>query len=256
MPPLSRLLSPALLVATTLGLPHVALAANGHVSITKNGGNICMISNGLPNHSTGRFPNRGNPNSIHAQNIKVCVPQNPKKGSQAKFVRGSIGFALNGVMIRPGTADFYDASSRRGFSRQGNRNWRLEGMGAHELLGMDANNAHVDERGLYHYHGKPTGFLSGNNSTLVGYAADGFEIHYAGSSVISGYSLVAGIRKDGPGGRHDGTYEQDWQFTGGSGKLDQCNGGMLNGQFVYFVTDSYPYVPRCLWGKVSSGFGR
>ena len=256
MPTLPRLLSPALLLAATFALTQGVIAANDHVSITKNHGKICMASNGLPNHSTGRFPNRGNPNSIRAQNIKVCVPENPKKGSQAKFIRGSIGFALNGVMIRPGTVDFYDASSPRGFSRRGNKNWRLEGLGARELLGMDANNAHVDERGLYHYHGKPNGFLNGTNSTLVGYAADGFEIHYAGSRIKSGYSLKSGTRKDGPGGRHDGTYEQDWQYTGGTGKLDQCNGGTLNGKFVYFVTDSYPYVPRCLWGKVSSGFGR
>jgi hypothetical protein len=61
----------------------------------------------------------------------------------------------------------------------------------------------------------------------------------------------------GPGGKHDGTYVQDWQFTGGStGTLDKCNGGQLNGKFVYFVTDSYPYFPHCAWGKVSRDFAR
>ena len=124
------------------------------------------------------------------------------------------------------------------------------------MLGLDQNNAHVDRRGLYHYHAKPTGLLKGGNSSLIGFAADGFEIHYVGSGARSGYTLKPGNRNGGPGGRHDGTYVQDWQYTGGAGKLDQCNGGTLNGKFVYFVTDSYPYFPHCAWGKVSRDFGR
>ena len=133
---------------------------------------------------------------------------------------------------------------------------RGDGKGAGAMLGLDQNNAHVDHRGLYHYHAMPTGLLKGNTSTLVGFAADGFEIHYVGSKAKSGYSLKPGNRSGGPGGRHDGTYLQDWQFTGGTGTLDQCNGGRLDGRFVYFVTDSYPYFPHCAWGEISRDFAR
>lgn len=233
-----------------------AHAASGSVSITKSRGEICMVSNGLPDHSTGTFPNAGNPNRISAQVIEVCVPENPVKTSKATELRGSTGFALNGVMIRPGTADYYDPSSPRGFSRDSASGWKLDGMGAGLILGLDQNNAHVDNRGLYHYHGKPNGLLKGSNATLVGFAADGFEIHYVGASALPGYTLKPGNRKNGPGGVHDGTYVQDWQYTGGSGTLDECNGGMLNGKFVYFVTDSYSYFPHCAWGKVSRDFLR
>jgi len=233
-----------------------AHSASGSVSITKSRGKICMTSNGLPDHATGRFPNAGNPHRIAAQFIEVCVPENPVKTSRATELRGSTGFALNGVMIRPGTADYYDPSSPRGFSRNPASGWKLDGKGAGAMLGLDQNNAHVDQRGLYHYHAKPTGLLKGGNSTLIGFAADGFEIHYVGSGARSGYTLKPGNRNGGPGGKHDGTYVQDWQYTGGGGKLDQCNGGTLNGKFVYFVTDSYPYFPHCAWGKVSRDFGR
>jgi hypothetical protein len=169
--------------------------------------------------------------------------ENPVRTARATELRGATGFALNGVLIRPGTADYYDPSSPRGFSRDPASGWKLDGKGAGSLLGLDQNNAHVDHRGLYHYHANPTGLLKGRTSTLVGFAADGFEIHYVGSRARSGYTLKPGNRQGGPGGRHDGTYVRDWQFTGGTGTLDQCNGGKLDGRFVYFVTDSYPYFP-------------
>jgi hypothetical protein len=250
-----------LLVAgvTTTGIiagTFTAEAASGSVSITKSRGKICMVSNGLPNHSIGKFPNSGNPHRIKAQHIEVCVPEKPVKTKRATTLRGSTGFALNGVMMRPGTADYYDPSSPRGFSRNKASGWLLDGKGAARKLGLDSNNAHVDQRGLYHYHAKPSGLLGSTKSSLVGFAADGFEIHYVGSRAKSGYTLKPGNRKGGPGGKHDGTYVQDWQYTGGSGKLDKCNGGALNGKFVYFITDSYPYLPHCVWGKVSGSFRR
>jgi len=165
-----------------------------------------------------------------------------------------MGVALNGVQIRPGTADYYDASSRRGFSRDSSSGWNLEGIGARDKLGMDQNNAHVDERGLYHYHGIPKVLVSDSSSSLMGYAADGFEIHYAGNQQSASYQLKSGTRPNGPGGRYDGTYNEDWEYVAGSGSLDQCNGGTLNGKFVYFATDTYPFYPRCLWGEASKDF--
>ena len=81
--------------------------------------------------------------------------------------RGSVGIALNGVQFRPGTADYYDAQSPRGFSRDSSSGWNLEGLGARELLGMDNNNAHVDNRGLYHYHGVADVIVSKKASLMI-----------------------------------------------------------------------------------------
>lgn len=246
------LLSSMLVATTTQG----AFAHDNEVSITRQNGQVCIAANGLPNHATGRFPNRGNPNRISAQHVRYCVTQNPVKGRSAHWRRGSVGVALNGVAIRPGTADYWDPRSPRGFSRDRSSGWNLEGIGASDKLGMDANNAHVDERGLYHYHGVPTGYLKTASDTLIGYAADGFEIHYVGAKARSGWTLKTGTRPSGPGQRYDGTYNQDWEYTGGAGTLDQCNGGTLNGEFVYFATDTYPFYPRCLWGRPSADFRR
>ena len=224
------------------------------VNITKTASKICIKSNGLPNHQIGRFPNRGNPHSVRAQRISICVPSKPAKKSKATDIdRGSIGIGLNGVMFRPEAADYWDPNSPRGFSRR-NTGWRLEPMGPRNIFGLDRNNAHVDRRGLYHYHGKPVGLLSKLQGSLVGYAADGFEIHYVGSGANSGWRLKNGNRPGGPGGRHDGTYVEDYEYAGGNETLDRCNGGSIGGRFVYFITDTFPFYPRCLWGNIAGGF--
>ena len=244
-----------LLVTFFLSTTAFQLSANeNRVSMSVDKEQRCISSNGLPDHNTGTFPNSGNPNSISKQTINLCMPINPSKGNTAQQVRGSIGVALNGVQIRPGTADYYDASSRRGFSRDRSSGWNLEGLGARELLGMDNNNAHVDNRGLYHYHGVAPVIIKKLKDSLLGYAADGFPIHYLAEQYTSSYQLKSGIRATDPGGKHDGTYNQDWQFVKGTGDLDQCNGAFIEGKYRYFATDNYPFFPRCLWGEISADF--
>ena len=249
MKPLAVLLSGLTVLAGATMLGDVVQAA----SWTETANHRCVTSDGLPNHSTGQFPTSGNPHRITRQTIRYCMPLNPVKGSTPQDQRGSIGVAINGVTIRPGTADWWDSSSRRGHSRDRSSGWNLEGLGAAEMLGMDMNNAHVDERGLYHYHGVAAAVTSGRSS-LFGIAADGFEIHLAGPAQRSSWQLKPGTRPSGPGGRYDGTYVQDWEYVAGSGTLDQCNGGQLEGRFVYFATQTYPFFPRCLWGQASADF--
>lgn len=245
------------LAATTVTvgvLSAQAIAASNAVRITETNGQRCVISNGIPDHQTGQFPNNGNPHSISTQDVKLCVDATPVKGSTAKDMRGTIGFALNGVIIRPGTADWYDGSSSRGHSRDRSSGWNLDGVGAREMLGLDSNNAHVGPNGEYHYHAPSDGILASAEGTLIGYAADGHEIHYMGSQVASSWQLKSGTRGTAPGGQYDGTYNQDFHYVAGSGNLDQCNGGSMNGKYVYFATDNYPFFPRCAYGEISSDF--
>ena len=53
----------------------------------------------------------------------------------------------------------------------------------------------------------------------------------------------------------DGTFSQDWEYVVGSGDLDECNGIILDGTYAYFITEGYPYVPRC-WNGESAVEGR
>ena len=55
-----------------------------------------------------------------------------------------------------------------------------------------------------------------------------------------------------------GHFIQDWQYVDGSGDLDECNGrfGVTpefpDGSYHYYITESYPFVQRCVKGEVSA----
>lgn len=229
-------------------------AHGNQAKVTVKGDQRCITSNGTPPHDIGRFPTRGNPNSFNTQSIKICVDATPAQTGRTVTRTNASGITLTGIMLRPGTAEFYDASSRRGFSRNRASGWQVEGMGGADMLGMDHANAHVDKRGLYHYHAPANVWTGDLHGSLIGYAADGFEIHYVGGGAQSSYQLKSGNRNGGPGGRHDGTYVQDWIYKAGSGNLDECNGAEVEGRYVYFATDSFPFFPRCFKGTVSRDF--
>ena len=230
-------------------------SAENNVTISQNLGRLCIASNSIPHHAIGKFPNRSNPHSIREQKVEFCVPNTPIKNTKPRFVKGTIGIALNGIQFRPNTAGYYDPSSKSGHSRNGDKRWSLDIFGAKNKLGLDEYNGHVGPNGLYHYHGIAKALITTSGNSLIGFAGDGFEIHYLGEKVTSGYKLKSGNRPSGPGGNYDGSYNEDYEHHSSAGSLDECNGGELNGKFVYFVTNSYPFVGRCLWGEISSGFG-
>jgi hypothetical protein len=143
--------------------------------------------------------------------------------------------------------------------------------------GSTSYNAHVQPDGTYHYHGIPTGVLAaeGGNSVpaLIGWAADGFPIYgpygysnpeqkSAVKKLKSSYRVKNGTRPNGPGGRYNGKFTQDWAYVAGTGDLDQCNGRFAvtpeypNGTYHYVLTDSFPYIPRCWMGSADSSFKR
>jgi hypothetical protein len=130
-------------------------------------------------------------------------------------------------------------------------------------LGLDENHGHPKIKGQYHYHGIPTGLIKvlrrkgyTQEPLLIGFAADGFPIYYD-SKVDSQYRLRQGYRPEGaPQGKFDGTFCQDFEFIASStpGALDECNGRFgttpefPEGIYHYFITKSYPEIPRMFKG--------
>ncbi len=139
--------------------------------------------------------------------------------------------------------------------------------------------------GYYHLHGMPEGYIArlgkGNKTmTLIGFAVDGFPIYArygytnlnnisSGVTVMkSNYRIrsVAELAAAGYSGRPSasiapyGSFEQDWVFDASGtttpvGDLDACNGRFSVtpespniAVYHYYITDSYPYVPRCVFG--------
>ncbi|MDF1860876.1 MAG: YHYH protein [Verrucomicrobiales bacterium] len=244
------------------------------VDIREQGNTRAVESNGIPDHRVGRFPNRKNPHEIQEQSYEIEIPLDPSPAEQPTFIHERegrefrvFGVTLDGVMLEPGTAETWMGSRESG--------WNYEALGGAVPLGLDANYGHVQPGGNYHYHGLPTGLMkrlgyrSGEHSPLIGWAADGFPIYalygYSdpndSSSVIeemkTGYRLKSGQRpggKTGPGGKYDGAFVQDYEFAGGAGALDECNGRFCvtpeypEGTYAYFLTREWPVVPRAFRG--------
>lgn len=242
-----------------------------------------LASNGVPNHdvSGGTFATR-----LSAQNTAHSFPLAPSATGMTT-VR-TPAYALNGVRFEPGTAgtcpDTATSDMNCSYGPGGPGSWRMEALPGSVSpwkfdFGTDANLAHTQPTGEYHYHGVPTGLLAklnptnANAMTLVGFATDGFPVYARlgytvatdKNSALKAMSGSYRVKSTPDANRPSTTYfpmghfVQDWQYVAGSGDLDECNGrfGVTpefpNGIYHYYLTDSYPFVQRCVKGSVPAG---
>jgi hypothetical protein len=241
-----------------------------------------LAANGIPDHDAGTFPNVDNPNTISAQTVAATYTLTPTETSTVTTLggpRGATGYILNGIKIDADTNGTCDDSGTVCDPGGGNGAWRMEALGVTPFkFGTDANNAHVQPDGAYHYHGMPEGFVAKRGGgptkmTLIGWAADGFPIYarygysVAGDasspleSMTGSYKTVTTPAANRPSTTTYplGTFKQDWEYVAGSGDLDECNGrtGVTpefpGGTYHYYATDTYPYLQRCVKGAVAAG---
>jgi hypothetical protein len=125
---------------------------------------LIVRSDGIPDHETGHFPNKDNPNEIRKQNYTFRIPRHPRMADEiTPLPMGPIGVAVNGV-------PFYNP-------------YNAEGQDATMAEVFDRCCGHPDPRGRYHYHIFPrclhTSFteVEGQHSSLLGFAFDGFAIY-------------------------------------------------------------------------------
>ena len=252
----------------------VPAIAESQISATVQGNQRILKSNGIAPHNTGQFPNDNNPNPIREQDFSYHIPVEPQLAPEVTKEGFIFGIAVNGVLFDPETAAYYQGDSSLG--------WRYNALSGAIKFGLDENYAHVQPRGIYHYHHLPTQLLDNLNqspkkhSALIGWAADGFPIYAlygyqngdaANSKIVemsSSYRLKKGDRPGGkePGGFYDGTFIADYEYVEGLGKLDECNGRMTvtpdfpDGTYAYFLTEDFPNIPRCFKGKPSEDFAK
>ena len=234
-----------------------------------------IYANGIPNHPTGQFPNRRNPNTISEQQYHFMIPLNPIVSSTPQPVgMAFFGIANNGIPFESGTNEWWQGNRQSG--------WRIEADTGFTDLGLDMNRAHVQPNGAYHYHGIPRTWLKelDRQSSVkiprhLGWAADGYPIYnqlgYSNPMnsqsklklLQPSYQLKTGTRPDapdGPGGLFDGRYEQDFIYIAESGDLDKFNGrfGVTpqfpQGTYYYVVTDTFPNVSRDWKGVPDKSF--
>jgi len=242
-------------------------AKNGtQVDVRLHGDSRTISSNALPNHVTGQFPNKGNPNTISSQEKSWSFPLNPKYIGNAVWAREP-GVAVNGVKFEPETNERVECDSGEVY--------RIEAVQDMLDLGLDFNKAHVQPTGEYHYHGVSQELVNfsddGKDLVHIGFAADGFLILYSKSGAYQPSFKLKTTPRTGNNCIYkthrketlikidntmpDGSYVSDWEFVEGLGDLDQCDGTFINEQYVYIVSDQYPYVGRCLNGEFSQQRG-
>lgn len=203
--------------------PHVQGAIswpNATFSDKISGNNRILTGNGLPvGMTTGIFPISStdpasqydrNPNSIKAQTLNLSLPLDPTVSSSPNCMGGEVGVMTNGVPLFNG----FDAEDRD--------------AAAHEI--QDSCDGHPQESDEYHYHSLSSCFKDIKETTVLGFALDGFPI-------------------TGPV-QADGSY-----LT--TDALDECHGTtstiMLDGKAVstyhYVMTKDFPYSVSCFKGK-------
>jgi len=237
----------------------------GTLTMTTDSNYRYFSSDGLPEYDISNNQYASQPS---AQDHDFRVPLNPEQNASPMFYElpFAFGIALNGVTFEPFAAEWYQDDRNSG--------WQEDPFVT--LRGLDVYNAHVQPNGMYHYHGQPTNLFSDDydaHSPVIGFAADGFPLYGpyvyqdaddATSDITkldSSYDLKSGTRPDGPGGTYDGTYNEDYEYEEwGENALDECDGryGITpeypDGTYYYVATESFPYIPRCLWGDMDSTF--
>lgn len=251
-------------VSVTAVPPEVRIEVQGEARVIR--------ANGIPDHPTGPFPGRGNPNAIAPQRHEFRVPAAPQAAAQpTRTGMNPFGVAVNGVLFDAAAAEWWRDDRSSG--------WQYEALGGGRNLGIDAEHAHVQPTGAYHYHGLPSSLLTRLTGgqpkmVLLGWAADGFPIYGPWIPTVAAdlgsplkrakasYRLKTGMRHGGPGGAPDGTFVEDWEYASGGGDLDECNGRFgatpeyPNGTYHYVLTDDFPFVPRMWRGTPDPSFQR
>lgn len=254
------------------------------VTITATDTDCTIVSNSVPNHDfndeSAVFAGGAEGSTITAQdNFEHTVTRSPAFADQPTFLTAQIknGIFLNGVRLdiisagcyKPTDADA-DENGEVGIGCSSTDPWILDPLSTESKFGADVHNAHTQPGGLYHYHGSPLAMYDlttgSGASPVIGFAADGFPIYGPffddGSAIraaVSGYTVKEGSRGEqsdsepNPGGNYTGRYNDDWEFTN-AGDLDECNGMTINGQYGYYVTDTYPWVIKCLMGTPGDSF--
>ena len=181
------------------------------------------------------------PNSLSAQDYLVHLDRNPQLLKQ----HGAMGLGMIGIAV-DGVAIFGAFES----PRDGYRDPKHDGL-------LDYCNGHTARGGQYHYHAIPKCLIDVKiPGTLVGYALDGFPIlvpyaYDAHGKVINVRSSYRYIGRNGSFNAFE-----DWEYSEGSGNLNQCNAMQLeDGSWAYFATHEFPWMAFCFIGDTSISTG-
>lgn len=231
------------------------------------GETACTISsNAIPNHDFNDESASFRASDVMELETTWSLPRNPIDAATTTDIELSSydGIMLNGVVLDLLAAGCFGVGDGRIGCGDLSTPYRYDPMSPLASFGTDEHNAHTQPDGRYHYHGDPLSMYGEPTavSGVIGFAADGYPIYgpyFDDGTMIraatSGYVLKEGERTGGPGESYDGTFVDDYMFSG-AGDLDECNGMVVDGQYGYYVTGTYPWVLACFRGTPDASFNK
>jgi len=235
-------------------------ATSYYKSFSYNGYNV-IISSQVPDHEAEHDALKSNPNTRCERWQYTVLPVDPAKGSSTEATdMGTTGLAVTGG------AFFNDLSSPSGDLALYN-----EGESLDSCLGHSAT------EGAFHYHGNinctdagsATGANDPDQCVQIGYMLDGVPVYgfckdTTGQQMSSCYKLTDSA-STGTVVTASGTYSNigltrtDYEYdsasySAGDCQLDEGNGAIhpTTGEYSYFMTTEYPYVPIYYYGEEGS----
>lgn len=239
----------------------------GNVSIRVDGNHCVVEANGIPDHAFGD-PKRPFPHDVAAVAHAYRFPTAPRRmpNPTPLTLDADDGVMLNGVPIDVLAAACFGVGDGKIGCNDPTTPWRFDPVHPANTFRMDAQFAHTQPDGGYHYHGPPN---VPARPAIVGFAADGFPIRSPwireGNTVRElrpSYRLKTGNRQPQPGaaahpgGSYDGTFRDDWTYEAGHGDLDACNGMAFPSGYAYVATTGFPYFPACFTGQPDPSFAK
>ena len=227
---------------------------------------MSLKSNAIANHEVWEFPNSANPNTISEQDKTWEISLNQVYTWNATWSRES-WVAYNGVK--------YELETNERVTCESGETYRIEAkQSMFDVIWLDQNNAHVQPTWEYHYHWVPNWLidtLEWEDVVHVWYANDWFPIYYSKQETYTPSYELSTVNREWTSCQYvartttdvvidwtipDWTYDLDWEYVEWLGNLDSCNWTYVDWEYWYFITEDFPYWPRCLNWEVKSQWGK
>jgi hypothetical protein len=209
--------------------------AKPKVAASCSNGTLTVTSNGMIGYT---FVSK-TPNGLKEQAFTWKVTTSPKVAASSTSIEnqlGTLAFTVTGIPIYGPTEGPVPPSEAFGDPVYNNI--------------LDTCKGHTGYNSDYHYHAIVAINSCYLDETIVGYANDGFPIYSN-----PGYKYISGYEKTGDPKSY--SWKAYTYQAGGTKTLDECNGRAAeNGNYRYYITETFPYVIGCFKGTPTRQVGK
>ena len=209
------------------------------LAVTCADGMVTVTSNNIPTFEFVQIT----PNDLQANDLEVAFPTTPtERDVPGKMTFGPVGISVTGLAL---FGAFESAQDNYGDPVS-------DGL-------LDFCSGHTAQDGFYHGHARMDCLFDEpiQAGLVYGWLYDGYPIvspwECADDACTSLEEVTSSyVRVDQ---NSTGAFDA-WEYREGVGDLDECNGRTdADGQYRYYATDDFPYLPFCFHGETDAAIG-